>query len=226
MLKPRKRLVKAKLKEDKLMVFIARVQGWAFKNQKLLLYVVGAIVVIAAGISAISLSRAAAQKSAAYEELLARDAFARGNLDEALNRANTIVSDYSGTRSASMALLLQGLIYEQRGDLDKAEEAYQELADDYAGDQYLGFNAQVRLGAVAYGKEEYNNAGELYLKAANAFPQHFSAPEALLNAGKAFQKGGKLDEARKVWRKALTEYPKSRLAGDIRTSLENVEFIR
>jgi tetratricopeptide (TPR) repeat protein len=226
MLKPRKRLVKAKLKEDKLLTFIARAQAWATKSQKPLLYGVGAAVVLAAGFTAIRVSRVSAGKTAAYEELLARDAFSRGDLDDALNRANAIASDYSGTHSASVASLLQGRIYEQRGELDEAEKAYRKLLGEYAGDEYLGFGALIGLGAVAYGREDFIQAGEFYKRAADKFPHHFSAAEALLNAGRAFKKGGKLDEARRVWRLALSGYPKSRLAGEIRGELENVEFMR
>lgn len=124
MLKPRKRLVKAKLKEDKLLIFTARVRNLASRYQRQLLYGLAAVVVILVVGIAMSLSKTAAERNAAFEMLLARDAYAMGDLDKTLVHTKTVLEDYTGTRAAAEALMLEARVSEQGGDYEKAIELY------------------------------------------------------------------------------------------------------
>jgi len=223
MLKPRKRLVKAKLKEDKLLIFTARVQSWAMKYQRHLLYGAGAIVVIVALGVAYGMSKSSANKNAAYEVFLAWDAFNRAEYDQAATHAKTVMDDYPGTSSASAAMMLQARVHEQRGEYDEAMKLYREVIDAN-DDSYLTFGAYSAAGAIYYGKGEYTEAAKNYEAAADNYPQHFSAAAALLDAGKSLKKVGKFDAAKKVLRRALSDYPKSRVLGEVRTELEELEF--
>jgi TolA-binding protein len=225
MLKPRKRLVKTKIREDKLLVFTARVQGFASRNQRPILYVVGGVVVVAAFAGILVTSKASAERKAAYESFLARDAYSRGDLNEVITRTNTVIDDYAGTKGAAMALMLKGRVHEQLAEYEEAIQVYEELIRKYPGNDYLAFAAHLALGAIYKGRGDFLNAGRNYTDAAIKYPGHFDAPEALLDAGKSYRRAGAYDRARRTLRLVLSDHPKSRAATRARTELEDIEWL-
>ena len=87
MIKPKKRLVKAKLKEDRFVIFTAQAEAWLEANRNIVMYgIAGIVLVVALGLF-ISWSKDSSEKKAAFAELLARDALARSALDSALYRS-------------------------------------------------------------------------------------------------------------------------------------------
>jgi len=225
MLKPRKRLVKAKLKEDKLVTRTAQVQAFVHENSSMITYVLLAVVALVAIGFAIGLSRASAERKATFVNMQARDAYGRGDLDETLTQANIILEDYPGTRSAATAMMLTGRVHEQRGEIPEAIEAFRKLIDKYDRNEYLSFAAYYSLGSIYYGQEEYQEAARWFSDCAARFPKHFNTPYSLLEAGRAYKKSRKYDQAKSVLRKILTDYPKSRAVAKAREELEKIEFM-
>ncbi len=226
MLKPRKRLIKAKLKEDKLVTRTAQVQTFVREYSSKIIYALIVVVAVAAIGVSIVLSRASAQKKAAFVGMQARDAYGSGDLDETLMQANIILEDYPGTRSAAVAMMLKGRVYEQRGEISEAIEAYRRLVDKYGKHDYLGFGAYYSLGSIYYGQEDYEEAALWFTDGATRYPKHFNAPYSLLEAGRSLKKCRKYDRARVVLRKVLAEYPKSRAISKARSELEEIEFMQ
>ena len=225
MLKPRKRLVKAKLKEDKLLTFTAKFQVFISRYRRYLMYGAAAVVVIGV-LGIVTLwSKANARKQAAFVELLARDAYARSDLDETLTQVNIILEDFPGTRAAAQALMLKGRVYEQRGDLDEAARLFQQVIDDYRDQTYLASGAFNALGAIYYGRGDWVEAARYYLEGANRYPTHFNTPENLLEAGRCLKKARRYDQARQALRKVITDYPKSDSVAKARSELEEIEFM-
>jgi len=225
MLKPRKRLVKAKLKEDRFVIFTAKAEVWFEQNRRHVIYGAGGIIVVVALAVAMGWSKSNATKNAAFQELLARDAYARTDYDSTLIRANAILEDFSGTSSAAVALMLKGRVYEQRGQFEEAEEAFKQVVDDYSEHEYLAFGAYYGLAMIALGRSDWNNAGDIYAKAASKYPHHFNAAVALLEAGKAYEKANRYPQARVAYRTILTDYPKARSADAARDNLAKLEFM-
>jgi len=225
MLKPRKRLVKTQLKEDQFVLMTAKAEAWFELHRMKVLYGIVAVVVAVGLGLAINWSRTTAAKNATFDEMLARDAYARADFDSALIRADAILDDYSGTSSAAVALMLKGRIFEQRAQFDEAVKAFEAVIDDYSGEDYLAFGAYYALGTIAAGKSEFEKAAEYYEKAASKYSKHFNAPAALLEAGKAFDKANKSPQAKSMYRKILSDYSKSRAADAARDNLAKLEFM-
>jgi len=225
MLKPRKRLVKAKLKEDRFVILTAKAEVWFEEHRQHVLYGVVAVVAAVALGLAIGWSKSSTAKNAAFDEMMARDAFARAAFDSALIRANAILEDYSGTSSAAVALMLKGRIFEQRAQFEEAFKAYEEVIDDYSDQAYLAFGAYYALGTIAHGKSDWEKAAEYYEKAASKYPDHFNAAVALLEAGKALDKAHRYPQAKSVYNKILKDYPKSRSVDAARDNLAKLEFM-
>jgi TolA-binding protein len=225
MLKPRKRLAKTKLKEDRFVIFTAQAEAWFEQHRKQALYGILALVVLLAAGIAFKLSKSSAEENASFQELMARDAFARSDLDSTLVRANAILDDYSGTNAAAVALMLKGRVYETRAQYDDAVKAYQDLVKDYGNREYLAFGAYYALATISIGKGDYEKAGDLYSQAANKYPSHFNASVALLEAGKAFEKIHNYPQAKAAYKKAISDYPKSRASDTARDNLAKLEFM-
>ncbi len=225
MLKPRKRLVKAKLKEDKLLTFTDKAQRFLQAKWRIIAYVIAAIVIVLAISGFMAVSKRSARTEASYKEMLARDAFSQRNTDEALQLANEVIDDYSGTQPAAAALFLKAKIYQQRGDLERSKEAYLEVAKKSSTDKYTAFAAYLALGAIEYGEKNYDEAADYYEKAAKKYPDHFHSPKALISAGESLERLSKYEEAKRIYHTVLKKYPKSRSANTARTNLAELEFM-
>lgn len=225
MLKPRKRLLKAKIKEDTLVTYTANVQAFYDRNSKVILYgIIGAVVVLAV-VFGIALTRSSAEKQVGFECLLARDAIGRDMLDKALTHVNIILEDYPSTQSAAEAMMLKARIHERRGELNEAVEIFKKLINDHSNQNYLAFGAYYSLGSILYSWGEYDEAGRYFATGATSYPRHFNAPNALLEAGRCNKTSGKYKQASRLLRQILTEYPKSRTVQKARSELEEIEFM-
>lgn len=224
MLKTKKRITKTKLKEDRFVLFTAQAETWIENHRKELLYgISGVILVVLLGVG-FNWSRSNAEKNAAFEELLARDAFSRAALDSAVIRADVILDDYSGTSSAAVAQMIKGRVHEARGELEEAAACFEKVINDHSGEEYLAFGAYYALGNIALGQNDPDKAASYFEKGSSKYPNHFSAPVALVSAGKAFEKAGKFNQAKTAYRKVLSKYSKSRSADNARDNLAKLEF--
>lgn len=222
--KPRKRLVKAKLKEDKLLAFTAKAQKFGRTNRKTIVFGVSGVVLVAIIASLLIYSHKTTENNSSFMELMVRDAYSRGELDQTLEYANALLEDYPNTNSAATALLLKGRVHEQRGEYDQAIEHFEELINRHSDQPYLSFAAYYALGAIHEGMNEYEAAARYYQKAANKYSTHFNAAVALLEAGESFEKASRYDEAKSAYQKVLSTYSKSRSADKARTNLAVLEF--
>ena len=224
MLKPKKRLVKAQIKEDKLLKFTARAQKVVDKYWKHAAIVLAAVVVIILAFNFVLAARESKNSEAALQELKVRDAYSRGDFDETLRLINTILDDYPGTPSVPAALMLMGRIYQQRGEYDQAVEIFEKIIRKYSGNSYLAFGAYVGIGAIEFGRAEYEKAADNYKAAASKYPDHFNAPDAFVRSGESYQKINRYEDAKHVYRLVLKQYPKSRSANTAREKLAELEF--
>ena len=59
--------------------------------------------------------------------------------------------------------------------------------------------------------EQYDQAAQTLLDFVSAAPAHPNAPQALMDAGRDLERGGKLEEAAKTWERIADQYPGSEL---------------
>ena len=225
MLKPRKRLTRATLKEDKFVTYTSTVQSFIQKNYLRIVLSVSAFIVIAAVGGFISLSKSSSEKTAAFESFMARDAYGRGEFEEVMKHVNIILEDYPGAKAAASAMMLKGRVHEQRGDIDDAVEVYKNLTKKYSEHKYLGFGAHFSIGSIYFGQEKYEEAAQHFSRAASTYPDNFNAPYSLLEAGISYKKIKMYDKAKTVLKKIISDYPKSRAVSRARNELEEIEFM-
>lgn len=224
MQKAGKSLIKASAQKDKILTYTEQAQLLWEKHNRQITYVLIGIVVLVGGWIGWNMIQKANYAKADYEEMLARDAFARSNYDEALTKAEAIIADYSGSPAAASALMMQGRIYESRGEYDLAIKSLEKLISKHGDQPYLVFGARYAIGAIHNGRGEYEKAVRYYKRAAISQPDHFQAATALLDAGRVYRKMNKRDDAKQMFRLILNKYATSREATDARSELSELEF--
>ncbi len=225
MLKPKKRLLKAKAEEDKLTTFIDNTRRLLGQYGQWMLYGLAGIVVVLAISMVLQRTKSSTESEAAFDELLIRDAYSRGQMDEALIKAEEVIADFAGTQSAGVALSVKARIHEQRGEFELAIQAYKKLIDEHGDQPYLAFGGYYSLGIIYSGQSDHEQAAKYYRLAAQKYPDHFNAPVCLVEAGRALKKINRYDEAKQMYQQVLEDYPKSRAVSMARDDLAEIEFM-
>lgn len=163
---------------------------------------------------------AAAQSSPADQarQLLedGRQYFAKGQIKQALDNFNTIVSGFGTTDVAPLALLEIGRYHaEVEGNVDKGREAFEQVAQRFPqsegapGAYYnLGMLTLNRAGTAA----ELDDALAQFTRVQRLYPRSEWVPRALQASGLVQRKLGKLADAVDVARRVALEYPSSEAA--------------
>lgn len=220
-----KTVSKPKEREKTSLEGLRHLRDWVSLYRTHLLYGGLGVVVLIIAATAVLWSRASSREEAALEELLARDAFSRGDYDSALTRAEAIIERYEGSYSAAVAWVIKGKVYEARGFFEPAKKAFERVIDKYGEHPYLAFGAYYALGNIAWGEGDFNRAAKYFEEGVRRYPKHFHAPNALVKAGDAMVRLQVDSKAKEFYRRVIENYPKSRAASRAREELARLEFV-
>jgi len=188
-------------------------------NQKIILIVIGAIIVIVLGFFGFKrLYLAPKEKEAQGQMFMAEKYFGLDSLNKALNGDGNylgfldIIDQYGITKSADLAHYYAGICYLKKGDFENAikylkhfksnDEMVQPMATGAIGDAYMELN-------------QVDKALDYYLKAANEKKNELTTPMLLMKAGWVYEDLGKYDQALAIYKRIKNEYPRSEEGNDI-----------
>jgi TolA-binding protein len=145
-----------------------------------------------------------------------RAARQQGKIKQALDSFNIIVTGFTNTSSVDDALLEIGRTYlESSGDLDKARQAFEQIATRYPqGDAapgacyFLGWIALARAGTSA----ELDDALAQLLRVQRVYAGSEWVPRALYATGLVHRKARRYADALEAERRAFLEYPSDPVA--------------
>ncbi|CUT03085.1 tetratricopeptide repeat protein, partial [Candidatus Kryptobacter tengchongensis] len=174
MLKPRKKIKKQELKEDKLVLTYYKAREFVEKNRKILSYVLTGIIILVAGVI-IYRNNVKAENERA-EVLFSRIITYYDNGDyktaiDGIPQRNIqglkyIVENYGGTDAGEIATYYLANAYFMLGDYDNALKYFKK----YDGNDKLLLSASLAGIASVYEiKGEYKKAGEYFEKASQKF---------------------------------------------------------
>ena len=200
MLKPRKKLKKQELKEDKLVLTYYKAREFVEKNKKILSYILTGVIIIVAGII-IYRNNVKAENERA-EALLSKiiGYYDNGDYKTAIDGIpqrniqglKYIVENYGGTDAGEIATYYLASAYFMLGDYDNALKYFKK----YDGNDKLLFSASLAGIASIYEiKGEYKKAGEYFEKAAQRFRENILVPEYLYNAARNYKLAGEKEKA-------------------------------
>jgi tetratricopeptide (TPR) repeat protein len=189
------------------------------ENQKSLLFIAAAIVVMVVGyIAYLKLYLAPREVSAANQFYVAQDFWAKKDWDKAIKGdagypgLEKIISDYSNTKVANLAYFYLGTAYLNKGEYRKAIDNL----NSYRGDDAMV--AAEALGSVgdAYVElKDYDKAETYFKKAADKAKNKFLTPLYLKKLGLVYEAKNDNKSAADSYKKIKTEYPESAEAQNI-----------
>ena len=216
--------------EDKIHVVeeaLSKSEQFIEKNQKLLIIIIGAIIVIGLGIFAFQkLFIVPREKDAQGQMFMAQKYFEQDSLKKALNGDGnyvgflSIIDDFSMTKASNLAKYYTGIIYLKQG---KFEDGIKYLKKFSGKDELVGPMALGGIGDAYTELGQKDNALEYYLKAANDRNNDLTTPLYLMRAAWTYEELGKFDKAVELYEKIQKEHYKSMEARDIDKYIERAK---
>jgi len=189
------------------------------ENQKIILIVVGAIIVIVLGYFGFRRFYLSPKETEAQSQMfMAEKYFEMDSINKALNGDGNypgflgIIDDYGITKSAKLAHYYAGICFLKKGDYEKAIE---HLKKFNVTDDVIGTMATGALGDAYMELKQVDKAVDYYIKAADEKKNDLTSPMLLMKAGWAYEELGKYDKALTIYKRLKDEYPRSSEANEI-----------
>ena len=219
MLKPRKRVTKKQMKQDKLVTYTFKAFDYIQDHSKQFIFGVAAlIIVLLIGFLVVN-SKKKKELNAANMLGSAQIVYKMGDYQNAIPVFESVVRRYGSTKSGAHARFLLANSYFFAGDIDRALDHYKRYAEKYK--ELPSFTASAIAGVAACYEEkgEYIEAGRWYEKAATKFQDLYMAPEYLLSAGRCYESAGDTTTASRVYQNIVDLYPESKSTQEAKISL-------
>jgi len=189
------------------------------KNQKIIMIVIGAIILIVLGYFGFKrLYLAPREKEAQTQMFMAEKYFEADSLTKALKGDGNylgfldIIDQYKFTKSANLSHYYAGICYLKKGEF---QNAIDQLSDFSSSDVLVG---PMALGALGDAYMELNNTDKAityYNKAADKRKNDLTTPVFLMKAGMAYELVGKNDLALKAYMRIKTDFSRTNEGRDI-----------
>jgi tetratricopeptide (TPR) repeat protein len=188
-----------------------RTENWFEKNQKIIIIIFAAIVVIALGIIAyVKFVREPKCHEAMTELYKAEFAFAEDSFNLALNGIDgefsgfaAIVEDYGSTPSGNAARYYAGVCCMRLGEF---EDAITYLEGFDSDDPMIGPMAVALVGDANMELGDNDKAAKNYIKAAEKANNDYLTPIFLIKAGNTYEIMGEYQKALDVYTRVQDEY--------------------
>ncbi len=217
MLKPKKKISKREIKEDKLVTTYFEAQSWFEQNKKRVSTVVTILVVAAAAIWIYFNNRAAGDLNATTDLGKVMRYYDQGQYQIAINGSpqenvrglEQIVNDYGSTPTGKIAGLYLANCYFSLSQYDKALEIYR---DTDISDKSL--MASVYAGIAACEVEKGNDAegARMFEKAAGIDSRKLNTAEYLYRAAGSYVQAGEKEKASELLERLKKDFPQSTYA--------------
>jgi tetratricopeptide (TPR) repeat protein len=216
MLKPKKKVGKPNLKEDKFIKFIMDSKSYLDENySKILAYagIVAAVIIIFLLLKYINAEK---REKASGILGIAQIEYNEGNYSKAAQRLKILLDEYSSTAEADQGRFLLANIYYQQKRYAEAMPIYHEFVDSFSGSDIVLASAQAGLAACYEAQEDYVTAGNWYLEAANTAGDFSEADHYRYLAGLSYKNAGAPELAIQQFEKLI---PDSQMARDAEIQL-------
>ncbi|MBP5528111.1 MAG: tetratricopeptide repeat protein [Bacteroidales bacterium] len=192
---------------------ITRSEEFIQKNQKTLIIIVAAILVVVLAVFGLRKWYFQPREVRAAEEMFAAEQwFAQGEFDKALNGDDTyrgflgVADNYKCTKAGNLAKYYAGAAYLQQGNYD---EAIHWLKKYKGKDTFTRPLAEMMLADAYLENGETATAAKHYIAAADMADNFITAPTALFKAGMAYLMLDDNAKALECFQKVKNNYPES-----------------
>jgi outer membrane protein assembly factor BamD (BamD/ComL family) len=136
----------------------------------------------------------------------ARAAAEAGNLPLASSELQRLITAYKGTDAASEAVITLNQIRLVSGQSELAAVGLRDFLASKPAPQYVT-PASGLLAAALENSKRWAEAGQAYTDASNSAEVDYLKAQYLVDAGRAYREGGKLEEATRAYRTVVQKFP-------------------
>jgi tetratricopeptide (TPR) repeat protein len=197
------------------------------ENQKSLLFIAAAIVIMAAGYYIyLKVYLAPREITAANQMHVAQDFWEKKDWDKAINGDagypgfKKIIDEYSNTKAANLAYFYLGTAYLNTGEYGKAIE---NLTNYHGDDTMIAAEALGGTGDAYVELKEYDKAETYFKKAADQAKNKFLSPIYLKKLGLVYEAENNYKSADDVYKQIKTDYYGSAEAQNIDAYIARAE---
>jgi tetratricopeptide (TPR) repeat protein len=180
------------------------------ENQKSLLFIVAAVIVMAAGYYIYQKAYLAPREITAANQMhVAQDFWEKKDWDKAINGDAgypgfpKILSDYSNTKAANLAYYYLGTAYLNKGEYDKAID---NLTSYHGDDSMIAAEALGCTGDAYVELKNYDKAETYFKKAADMAKNKFLSPLYLKKLGLVYEAEKNYKDADDTYKKIKSDY--------------------
>ena len=224
MLKPKKKLTKRELKQDKFILYTLKAREYAEEHARTLMYAgIGILVLILIVTLYINSRRSAAEHAnQLYGEALFE--YNRMNQSKAKEMLKQLLEEYSGTKYAGQGCFLLAKIYWQNDQYDSAKIYFRQYIDDYADDKLLTAAALAGYGDCLLSEGNTAEAAVYYERAAKVDTDNPLAASYFYSAARAYFETGNKDKARTLAQRVVDDYDRSVYKGKAEVLLNMIKL--
>lgn len=220
MLKPKKKISKKEIKEDKLVTTYFEATTWYETNKKIVNGVLTGVVVIAiivvAYMNNVNSNNVKANtelgKVVTYYDQGKFDLAISGNLQENIRGLQSIVDDYGNTKAGELAKFYLANSYFAQGDYDKAVKYFLSVS---VSDELITASALSGAASCYEAKKDFEKAAATFEKAAYKSAKDVNVAENIFHAARNYLAAGNKEKASELFKKVKKEYPTSIVAREI-----------
>ena len=219
MLKPKKKVTKQDLKEDKFVKFTLQAKTYIDENYQKLMRIalgVGAVIIILVFYYYNSQETA---KEANSQLGIAEIEYKNGNLSKASERLEKLINEYDGTDSADKGLFLLANIYYQQKRYEDARIHFDRFVSAYSGSNILLASGYAGLAACEEVDSNFSEAANLYERAADLAPDFPESDNYYYMSALCYKRAGDLDKARSLFEQLASEAKSSQRVRDAEIQL-------
>jgi TolA-binding protein len=136
-----------------------------------------------------------------------------GNLPQASSELQKVISTYAGTAAAGQAVIVLNQIRLSSGQGELAITGLRSFLKDKP-DPRFAVQAAGLLGGALEGAQRFPEAAAAFESAAQVAAEPYLKAEYLNEAARAYQEAGKPDEATRLYRKVMSDYPGTPAVGE------------
>ncbi len=209
MLKPKKKITKKELKQDKFVLFTLKARDFIDENAKLLVRVgIGVLIVI---ILASFYIRSKRNANTEANEMLgeAQMALNQNNTTQADTLLKDLVKNYDGVTAAGQGCYLLARSYWQKSDYANAKIYFKKYVDEYADDDLLTSASLAGYGDCLMQEGNVKEAADYYEKAGNVNKDLPMAPSYFYSAAQAYMQINDLSKAQELAEFIVKNYENS-----------------
>jgi TolA-binding protein len=205
---------------------IVKAEGFFKKNQNLLSYAGGAILLVVLGIVGYNYWNNTKSEEAQIAMFDSVFSFEADSLNQALKGTGgnegllAVADEYGSTKAGKLANLYAGIALMKQSKYDEAIERLQNFSSD---DYVVQGKAYVLIGDAFSEKKNYAEAITYYKKAVDYNPNKFATPAYIIKLGAAYQANKDNKSAIDAYADLIEKYPTSSesiLAKKIKSKLE------